>query len=163
MRVQVKTSQGGGMFGGGPSSEVTIEATGFETPEAVIAAMHVLAQNGIGEHPTDDDEDTETEMADGPIPPAAFGEETDAPYDETIKSDPTQRLTEPGDAVRLVWPGGESRLFIDNGSAWVSPYVAGLFDEPMTVEYTSSEVTAYVVASQPERGTAYQPFTESQE
>ncbi|QTF81579.1 hypothetical protein SEA_PULCHRA_64 [Microbacterium phage Pulchra] len=149
MRIKVKTSQGGGMFGGGPSSEVVIEGSEADAAQGTISAMMLLAQNGIGEYPGDDEE------TDDDSPEEGYTESDDVPaaaWGDSDRSDPTQRPSDPGDVVRLVWPGGESRLFIDNGTCWVSPAVVGLFDEPMTIEYSNSEVRVQYIASQPPRG-----------
>ena len=79
------------------------------------------------------------------------------------KGDPTQRVSNPGDVVRLVWPDGMSRLFIDSGTAWASPSVVGLFDDPMFIEYGDSNVTAHLAARQPARGERIDNFADGQE
>ncbi|QGJ88917.1 hypothetical protein PBI_TEAMOCIL_66 [Microbacterium phage Teamocil] len=158
MKIKVKTTQGGGMFGGGPSSEVDIEAPDYEAGQATVSVLSILAQNGIGQFPGGDGDDTSVGETSESIPPEAFGEETDAPYDpkpaagwadeEDESPDPVARISEPGDAVRLYWnQDGSSRLFIDAGTHWVSPAVAGKFNEPLSIEFNDSNVTAQVVAS----------------
>ncbi|AWY06072.1 hypothetical protein SEA_ROBSFEET_66 [Microbacterium phage RobsFeet] len=166
MRISVKTSQGGGMFGGGPSSEVSIEAADYDAGQATVSAMMILAQNGIGEYPAVPDDETTVKEPDEDSPEDGYTESDDVPaagWGDDEKSDPTQRASDPGDAVVLVWPDGTSRAFVDNGAAWVSPSVIGKFDEPLTVEYSNSEVTVVVVSRQPDPGVPYPGFTGNQE
>ncbi|QSM01257.1 hypothetical protein QDA08_gp63 [Microbacterium phage NoodlelyBoi] len=149
MRVNVKVNQGGGMFGGGGSAEVDIQtARPSESAEATLAALMLLAQNGIGEYPGDDEETDEDSPEEGY---ADGSTEDDVPAagwnDGAEKGDPDQRESNPGDAVRITWHGdNSSRLFIDSGTMWVSPAVAGLINEPMSVEYNTTDITVEVVA-----------------
>lgn len=85
--------------------------------------------------------------------PEAFGEsEHEAAYPRVDKGNPVARVSNPGDAVRLIWPDGTSRLFIDNGTLWVSPSVVGVFDEVLSVSFEDEEVTVQLVARHPGRG-----------
>lgn len=156
MKISVKSSQGG-MFGGGPSFEVVIECSDYEAGQATVTAMTLLAQNGIGEFPNapEDDEttqagfDVETEPDED-----GYAESDDVPasgWSQTEKPDPAQRVSNPGDAVMLVWPDGTRRLFIDTGTMWSAPWVVGRFEDAMHVEFTDPDVAAYVVHAQPER------------
>lgn len=151
MKLSIKTSQGGGMFGGGPSSEVTIEGQDYEAAPAIVAALNVLAQNGIGEFPTGDDETVGTTSEDtGDDVPAAGWKDDNGMADWQAgdqSPSPVQRVSDPGDAVRITWHGDDSsRLFIDSGTMWVSPAIAGLITEPMSVEYNTTDITVEVVA-----------------
>ncbi|QGJ95283.1 hypothetical protein QDA11_gp64 [Microbacterium phage Jayden] len=152
MKISVKSSSGGGMFGGGPSSEVTIEAADYDSGAATVVALALLAQNGIGEFPTGDGDDETvgtTSESTGDDVPAAGWKDDDASANWQAgdqKPDPGQRESNPGDAVLIRWHGDESeRLFIDSGVAWVSPAVAGLYGEPMTVEYAATDISVEVV------------------
>ncbi|QBI98147.1 hypothetical protein SEA_FIREMAN_65 [Microbacterium phage Fireman] len=160
MRISIKTSQGGGMFGGGPSSEVSIEGQDYEVPQAVTATQFILAQSGIGEFPSVPDDETTVKEPDEDSPEDGYTESDDAPA--AGWGEPGHG-SNAGDAVVLVWPDGTSRAFVDNGAAWVSPSVIGKFDEPLTVEYSDSEVTVVVVSRQPDPGVPYPGFTGNQE
>ncbi len=145
MKLTVKTTQGGGMFGGGPSSEVSIEGQDYEVAQAVVATRFILAQTGVGDMPDEGHEDETTQATD-------TGEATDGYFDGDTRDDvpaagwsdgekSDERETNPGDAVRLFWPAdNSSRVFIDSGTQWVSPAVVGVFPEPMGVEYGDPEV-----------------------
>ncbi|AXH70175.1 hypothetical protein HOT74_gp64 [Microbacterium phage KaiHaiDragon] len=154
MRIKVKASQGGGMFGGGPSSEVVIEGSEADAAQGTISAMMILAQNGIGEYPGDDEETDDDSPEEGytepdDVPAAGWKEDDPSANWEAGDESPSteEHGSNPGDAVRIVWNGDQSsRLFIDSGVCWVSPAVAGLYSEPMTVEYNASDIAVYVVA-----------------
>jgi len=152
MRLSVKTSQGGGMFGGGPSSEVTIEGQDYEAGQATVSVLSILAQNGIGGFPGGDGDDetvgttADDEKSEPDEAPAAGWAST------STETESIHRLSNPGDVVRIIWPDGMSRLFIDCGTQWVSPAVVGLFEEPMSVEFNDYTLTVEKVAEQPERG-----------
>ncbi|QNL30276.1 hypothetical protein SEA_CLEARASMUD_66 [Microbacterium phage ClearAsMud] len=164
MRVNVKVNQGGGMFGGGGSAEVDIQtARPAESAEATLAALMLLAQNGIGEYPGDDeetdDDSPEEGYADGSteddVPAAGWREDDASANWQAGDQNPVTDLhgSKPGDAVRIVWEGdNSSRLFIDSGTQWVSPAVAGRFSEPMTVEYNASDIRVELIARQAEFG-----------
>lgn len=147
MKLSIKTTQGGGMFGGGPSSEVSMEGQDYEVAQAVVLAQFILAQAGVGDMPAEDEEDETTQAAEGEATTDGYFDgdtRDDVPasgWSDGEKSDPTERETNPGDAVRLFWPAdNSSRIFIDSGTQWVSPAVVGVFPEPMSVEYGDSEV-----------------------
>lgn len=152
MKISVKSSSGGGMFGGGPSSEVTIEGQDYEAGQAAVTAMMLLAQNGIGEFPTGDGDDetvgTTSESTGDDVPAAGWkDDDPSANWQAGDQSpDPGQRESNPGDAVVIRWHGDDSeRVFIDSGTQWVSPAVAGLYSEPMSVEYSTTDISVEVV------------------
>jgi len=178
MKVHIKVSESGGGFGGlagaGKTSEADITASDYEMEQATGTAIMLLSSLGVATLLGADGDDaavgTTSETTEAEREP-----DEDTPEDGYVDGDTRDDVpaagwadapphgSQPGDAVVLVWPGGESRAFIDNGAAWVAPYVAGKFDEPMTVEYTDSTVTVVVVSRQPEPGAPYPGFSDNQE
>ncbi|QDP43598.1 hypothetical protein QDA09_gp61 [Microbacterium phage Tyrumbra] len=165
MKISIKTSQGGGMFGGGPSSEVSIEGQDYEVPQAVTATQFILAQSGIGEFPSVPDDETTVTEPDEDTPEDGYTESDDVPAAgwRDDKGDPLQRVSNPGDAVHIVWPDRTSRVFIDDGHEWIAPAVSGRFAGPGVVQFDDPEVTVYLAASQPEPGVPFEPLTGNQE
>lgn len=176
MKVSVKVSGSGQGFGGAitttPSTKVTIDAADFETGQATLAALSVLHSLGVGEAIDFEDPDVgTTEQSDSEDSPEDGYFDGDTLPDVPAygwkgadgKGDPTQRVSNPGDAVLLIWGDNTFRAFIDSGTQWVAPAVAGRFEEPMSVEFTDSKVTAVVVGKQSDPGVPYGPEASEQE
>jgi len=164
MKLHVKSTTGGqSPFGPvGDTVEINIEGQDYEAGQATGSAITILASMGLAEmvEPTDPDVGT---TSDGEDTPEGGFADVDAdtvaaagwirPSDVPIKSDPDRRISNPGDAVRIIWEDGSSRIFIDNGHEWIAPAVAGSFPDPLVVRFDEPKVTVYVVGAQYERGT----------
>jgi len=166
MKLHVKSTTGGqSPFGPvGDTVEVNIEGQDYEAGQATVSAITILTSLGVSEM-VDLSEDQENVVAtsdDEDTPEDGFAD-VDAdtvaaagwirPSDVPIKTDPDRRISNPGDAVRIIWEDGSSRIFIDDGHEWIAPAVAGSFPDPLVVRFDEPKVTVYVVGAQYERGT----------
>ncbi|QGJ92730.1 hypothetical protein QDA04_gp60 [Microbacterium phage Megan] len=134
--IRIKLSTGGRAMAGlialdsGMDVDTRIRASAdYEVAQATDSAIRVLSALGVGSHGSDGDEAAVGTTSES-VPPEAFGESdhetaypehTPKPATQAHPYDEAARVSETGDAVRVVFEDNSTRLYLDTGQALYSP------------------------------------------
>lgn len=153
MKVSVKVSGSSGSLFGGSGQTVTTSIEANEhafDPASLMEVTHSLGTvAGVlvrdiarAGHPE----------AEPDAEPERIGD--DGEKDEPTETDDrpaagwtqTERVSKPGDAVRIVFADKSTRIYIDTGEHWHSPACEGLFDSDHNVSFCAPDIAVTVIA-----------------